>query len=864
MPLELPAAMPSSYLIHGPWKYVRTWRSYVRRTGLVAAIGSWLILSAMLSSWPSRANVQDYAYWRENHWAWKPIKPEMPPMIEGDEWSANVIDSFVLSGLRKVQLSPSPQAAKDQLYRRLHFDLLGLPPSHEQTLAFVNDRRPDAYRRVVDQLLASAAYGEWWGRHWLDLARYADNGGFNSQTKELYTNFPYAYTYRDYVIRVFNEDLPYDRFVVEQIAADQLSLGEDNRALAALGFLSLGDKSFGVSREDRIDDCIDTITRGFMAITVSCARCHDHKYDPVPIDDYYSLFGVFQNSNIDIASRLHTREKSEQLPLLFRSQAERADYDSKHLAATQALDRTQQRYHDEAIRHCRERIGDYLLAASDRASDEQKSGLSKVLVKRWRERLQKERSEPDSVFSIWHTFTQLDKNSNSTVLQATCDELTCQETEQSTVGFHPRVLAAVREAPIESIADVADAYRRALDRVMAERDVSTASSLATDDQELADALIGEKSPFGMKRDEMLKLPIHSGADELEKLRKRLHNVKFNRPRAVAVRDKEKIEDSYVYLRGNRRNRGSSVPRQALALIAPGRKPFQQGSGRLELARSIVDPSNPLTSRVIVNRVWQYHFGRGLVTGPSDFGTRSDPPSHPRLLDYLAWRLMEEDWSLKSLHRHIVLSRTYRQSSQDRREGRNVDPENRWLWRMNRQRLSFESLRDSLLVASGELDRSMGGEPTETWKSVRRTVYGYVNRYRIAAAYQTFDFPSTNRTSGERLRTLVPQQSLFLMNAPFVEERARQLVTRPEFTQSKSDSQRLALLFRWILARDPQDAEAEAAHDFLRALLSETATDRDEGGSRTESTDASAVMSTSVGWMRLAHGLFLSNEFSYVD
>ena len=854
--------MPSIYLIHCPWKSVRTRGSNGRRTGLVAAIGSWLILSAMLSSGPFNANAQDYAYWRENHWAWKPIEPEMPPSIEGDEWSANAIDQFVLSGLRKVQLSPSPQAAKDQLYRRLHFDLLGLPPSHEQTLAFVNDQRPDAYRRVVDQLLASAAYGERWGRHWLDLARYADNGGFNSQTKELYTNFPYAYTYRDYVIRAFNEDLPYDRFVVEQIAADQLSLGEDNRALAALGFLSLGDKSFGVSREDRIDDCIDTVTRGFMAITVSCARCHDHKYDPVPIDDYYSLFGVFQNSNIDVASRLHTREKSEGLPLLFRSQAERADYETRHLAATQALDRTQQRYHDEAIRHCRERIGDYLLAASERASDEQQSGLSEVLVKRWRERLQKQRSDSDPVFSIWHAFTQLDKNSSTADLQATCDELTCQETDQATVGFHPRILAAVREAPLESIADVADAYRRVLDHVIAKRDVSTASSLAADDQELADALIGEKSPFGMKRDDMLKLPIHSGADELQRLRKELHNVRFRQPRAVAVRDKEKMEESYVYLRGNRRNRGSSVPRQPLALIAPDRTPFQQGSGRLELARSIVDPSNPLTSRVIVNRVWQFHFGRGLVTGPSDFGTRSDPPSHPRLLDYLAWRLMEEDWSLKSLHRRIVLSRTYRQSSQDRSEGRNVDPENRLLWRMNRQRLSFESLRDSLLVASGELDTSMGGEPTETWKSVRRTVYGYVNRYRIAAAYQTFDFPSTNRTAGERLRTLVPQQSLFLMNAPFVEERARHLVTRPEFTQSKSDSQRLALLFRWILARVPHDAEAKAAHDFLQTLFSDSATDRDEGGSCTESTESSEV--TSDGWIRLAQGLFLSNEFSYVD
>ncbi len=795
---------------------------------------------------PTDADLRDYEYWRTHHWAWRPLQKSPPRHIDADDWSRSAIDRFVLAHLTAENLSPSPQADRATLYRRLHFDLLGLPPAYEEVQAFVADRRADAYERVVDRLLASPAYGETWGRHWLDVARYADNGGFNSQTKELYTDFPYAYTYRDYVVRAFNEDLPYDRFIIEQIAADKLDLGEDNRALAALGFLTLGDKSFGVSSADRIDDCIDTVTRGLLGLTMSCARCHDHKYDPVPIEDYYSLFSVFQNSNIDVASRLHTLEKSEALPPLFESQEDRTAFEEECERATQALDSARQQFFAEALEHCRQRLADYLLAAARRASDDRSAGLSEEIVKRWRKFLKKDHPSAQSAFAVWRRFAALEKEFDPQAFQRTLDELLVAESAQQASPGNALILAELQTQPVQSIADVADAYGRVFGR-MHDQFSGGREAESADEQALVDVLQAEESPLNLKRDDALKLAIHGGGEELKKLRERLHHAKFDHPRAVALADKGAIAQGHVYQRGNPRNRGEPVARQFLALLSPQREAFASGSGRLELAHAIVDPRNPLTARVMVNRVWHHHFGRGLVENNSDFGTRSDPPSHLGLLDHLASCLIEDGWSIKGLHRRILLSATYRQSSYDRQGTAEIDPDNRLLWRMNRRRLTFEGMRDSLLAASGGLDRAIGGRAVDAWDSSRRTLYGYVNRYRIAAGYMTFDFPSTNRTAPKRSQTMVPQQSLFLMNAPFVEEQARRLVSRREFTGALSDADRLQLVYRWTLSRDPQPAEREAALQFV-------------GDSR----DATGDADSAGAWHRLAHALFLSNEFMHVD
>ncbi len=616
-------------------------------------------------------------------------KPALPGVNDA-AWVKTPIDAFVRANLEAKRLTPSPAADQRTLIRRVTLDMHGLPPTPEEVVAFETDRSPDAYAHLIDRLLASPRYGERWGRHWLDVARYADSKGYVFTDERRY---PFAYTYRDYVIRSFNEDLPYDQFVVQQVAADQLPLGEDKRPLAALGYLTLG-RRFLNNTHDIIDDRIDVTMRGLQGLTVGCARCHDHKFDPIPQKDYYSLYGVF-------ASSIEPKE----LPLI---------------------------------------------------------------------------GHPDAT-----------------------PELAAFEKE-----------LAKRQAEVEK-------YRTA-----------NKAELAKGNRKFRDGLRALQ-----KKVDQWQVTASSAP-----------------PRAMVLQDSPSPMTPYVFLRGNPNNHGPTVPRQFLEVVAgEKRQPFRQGSGRLELARAIADRNNPLTARVMVNRIWLHHFGAGLVRTPSDFGLRGEPPTHPELLDWLAATFMDNGWSIKKLHRLILLSNTYQQTSSDDPQLLQNDPDNRLLARMNRQRLDFEALRDSLLAVAGRLDTTMGGRAVELTTAPftpRRSVYGFIDRQNLPGLFRTFDFASPDTSTPQRYTTTVPQQALFLMNSPFVIEQARHFVKRADVAAQTKDEAKIERMVRLAYGRTAEADEIELGLRFLAE-----ARKSDEG--KQTGLHLSA-------WEQYAQVLLLGNEFAFVD
>lgn len=668
------------------------------------------------------------------------------------------IDAFIDAELAAHGLHRSPRADARTLARRASVDLTGLPPSSSD-MPGVAEMSDQSYARLIDRLLASPHYGEQWARHWLDVARYSDTKGYVYAREE--KRWVHASAYRDWVVRALNEDMPYDRFVRLQIAADQLVPG-NSPDLAAMGFLTLGRRFLGVTH-DIIDDRIDVVTRGMLGLTVACARCHDHKFDPVSTRDYYSLYGVFQSS----AEALVPCGKGDDSPLaaLIKNNRELL---------------TKRRAEQEA--RTRERLGDYLDAQSalDKYPPE---GFDQIL------------EEKDLNPFIVHRFaTWLKKHDLSTA------RMKAMPPEERT-----RLLAApdspVR-VPDEHVANIEMYFPSVVTNELwkSQGDV---------DKHL---LAASKAP----------------------------------PFATILQDRAQPSTPRVFIRGNPLNRGDEVPRRFLPALTQGRAvPFTRGSGRFELAEAIADPRNPLTARVIVNRVWMHHFGRGLVATPSDFGKRAAPPSHPALLDYLALRLIDSGWSLKALHREIMLSQTYQQDSviadsrdttaasreSGERSGRAdvkaeiarlksaqaVDPDNHLLWRMTAHRLTFEEARDTWLAASGEMDLRIGGRPEPLFArgNMRRTLYAMVDRENVPAVMRTFDFANPDLSIPQRNETTVPQQALFGMNHPFVVSRASAITARWSTTRM-NDEARVRDIYSRLYQRRPNTAEMEAALAFVRS------------------------------------------------
>jgi len=533
---------------------------------------------------------------------WSLSKPERSP---GD------IDSFITAKLAEKNLTLSPEADRRTLIRRATFDLTGLPPTADEVTAFVSDKNPDAYEKLIDRLLASPHYGERWGRHWLDVARYADSVNDSVNAGQRY---PWSYTYRDWVIRSLNADLPYNEFLLYQLAADKLSK-VDPKHLAALGYLSLG-REFPNSFPETVDDRIDAVARGMLGLTVACARCHDHKYDPIPTKDYYSFYSVFSNiRDPDNFPRLTLAAA----PGLDPKQATYQQRLAKIRAAEQDY---RERRNREMVAFFKAQEPDYRKAAADAEK------LSNTEV----EDLIRDRQLNLWLLRRWQKYL---KNGGESPTDITVDHF---------------------------------------DEIATEGDRNNMRSI--------------RVRYGM----MLAQAAYDGAEA----------------RAMAVEDLPNPTPAHVFLRGNPNNPGALAPPHFLSCLGGSEeKTFKDGSGRLELAKAIIDPENPLTARVIVNRVWMHHFGSGLVRTPSDFGFRGDPPTHPELLDTLAVTFRDDyKWSLKKLHRSIMLSKAYRQASMDNETARRIDPENQLLWRANRKRLEIEAVRDeALATAAGLISQS---------------------------------------------------------------------------------------------------------------------------------------------------------------
>ena len=795
---------------------------------------------------------------RAAHWSLQPIENPPLPAVRDASWIQTEIDRFVLAKLEGHGLGPSPPADKRTLLRRLSFDLIGLPPTPEEIDAFLADDSPEAIRRVVDRLLASPRYGERWARHWLDVARYADTKGYVLFQQ---SDYPWAYTYRDYVIRAFNDDLPYDRFVVEQLAADKLPLGDDRRALAALGFLTVGSR-FMNNQHDVIDDRIDVVTRGLMGLTVTCARCHDHKYDPIASRDYYALYGVFASSVEPVVGPLfdeppQTEEYRKFAAELAERQRKLREYVDEKFAAL--------------VEGARTRVTEYLLAAyelKDRPPTEDfmlladPDDLNPTMIITYQAYLARTGRRHDPVWAIWHALADLKPEEFSAQAPRVVERIIGGATPQQPI--HPLVAGALLGKPINEMADTARIYGELLlgaDKVWhatlkaaAEAGQPAPSELVDPNLEaLRQVFYAPDAPAMLQRSEINELMLLPDRESQKVRNKLLKDIEEWRakgpaapPRAMVLEDLPRPVAPRVFVRGNPTQLGEEVPRRFPRLLCDGQpEPFGDAdSGRLQLARAIVAPDNPLTARVIVNRVWMWHFGQPLVATPSDFGVRSEPPSHPKLLDHLAWNFIERGWSLKWLHREIVRSGTYQQASVDRAECRAVDPQNRWLWRMNRRRLDFESTRDALLAVARRLENTLGGKPVPNIAdpaSTRRTIYARVDRLNLPGLYRTFDFPNPDATSPGRNETTIPQQALFLLNNPLVQACAKQMLARPEVAAETEPASKIARLYRIAYGRRPSAQELAWATQYV-------------GDASSDSPD----------WQELAQALLVANEFTFVD
>ncbi len=751
------------------------------------------------------------------HWAYAPVRPPAKPVVKNSGWLQQPLDSFVLAKLEAKKLSPTPRADKRTLLRRATYDLLGLPPTVEEVESFVADASPEAYAKVVDRLLASKHYGERWGRYWLDIARYADTKGYVFEEERRY---PYSYTYRDYVIRALNEDLPYDQFIIQQIAADLLPLSEDKRPLAAMGFLTLG-RRFLNNQPDIIDDRIDVVSRGLMGMTVACARCHDHKFDPIPTKDYYSMYGVFASSD-EPADKPLLGDKSfpKQYPEYLAEKAKREDEAKKFRLEKEA----------ELLAKLRGQVGEFILAAADSKGldKEKKDSLARErklngrLVTRWSERVAK---KSDPVFGPWATLAALPR----TNFVEAAKPLAAQFAANNGTNQLNPLVAALFQTPPASLKEVSERY----DKLFEETDKQwlalvkekSATALADQDREsLRQVLYAAASPFSMESEEMYKMFDTPAQQRTRALKRKIDELDATHPgappRAMALQDKSNPVEPVVFVRGNAANPGPKVPRQFLEILSDGkREPFKKGSGRLELARAIASTNNPLTARVMVNRVWAYHFGAPLVNTPSDFGVRAELPTNPELLDQLTSQFMADGWSLKKLHRTMMLSAAYQQGSEENLASAKIDPANDFFWRQNRQRLDFEAMRDTLLAVSAKLDKTMGGNAVDITTepfATKRSVYAFIERQNLPGLFRTFDFASPDATSASRFHTTVPQQALFLLNSPFVVQQAQAFLARPEVKSAADDEQRIKSLYRAAFQRAPDRDELLLAKDYLAA------------------------------------------------
>ncbi len=788
----------------------------------IATVKAWIDMGGV---WPAAANTTSakspISPEARKHWSFQPIKDYQPPPVKREAWVKSPLDRFILAKLEEKGLQPAAPASKLTLLRRATYDLTGLPPTMQQIDAFLADKSPDAFAEVVDRLLASPKYGERWGRNWLDVARFAESTGMDEDNA-----YPHAWRYRDYVVDAFNRDMPYDRFVTEQIAGDLIPTDDPKlrrRGLVATGFLALGPRP--LAQQDRlqmlydvVDEQIDTTSKAFLGLTVSCARCHDHKFDPILTKDYYSLASVFASTT---AFRNQGRPGSISYmwyapldPAAYdRYQSHRATMLGKQLEMEDALSEDLGR-ENAALRP---RIAEFLTAA-------------------WKVKFQG--ASPDKAIGKWVSWLQ----SGAPYLKE---------------WF---------EANEANIAEVSRKYQDAYIKTAEKWD----SSLEKWRGHFAkDALQGRDVParpkFEAENDPFFEAAtFHGGPMELPDsprlvvLRKEFEKLEKSLPEAPAmasaVNDGIPV-DQKVFVRGDYHNPGEPVAKQfPIVLAGESQPPVKQGSGRLEMAQWLTSPDNPLTARVMVNRIWQWHFGEALMRTPNNWGKMGEKPTHPELLDYLAKQFVAGGWSIKAMHRQIMLSSTYQMSSKASKE----DPPNRLWTRFNRTRMSVEEIRDSLLAIDGSLDPTMGGNTAAPGKSKksktdpdamkRRTLYIPVNRGSIPNLLATFDFGDATTSNEGRPRTNVAPQALFMMNSSFVIARSQGFSKKLLDDDKRTDAERIEQAYLIALTRRPDPAEVDNALTYLANMEKKVATPE----------------AHRIAWESFCHVLLSSNEFLYLN
>ncbi len=812
--------------------------------------------------WVGRSTVREFTEQEKKYWAFQSLTHPEVPKVKDQSWVRSPIDGFILSKLEGQNIKPASPAGKETLLRRATFDLTGMPPTEAEIRDFLADDSPDAFKKVVERLLASPRYGEKWGRNWLDVARYADSTGNDEDHR-----YPYAWKYRDYVIESFNKDLPYDQFVREQIAGDVLpppnSEGINRRGIIATGFLALGPKAIAQQDKKKMlydvyDEQVDVTSKAFLGLTISCARCHNHKFDPILTKDYYSMVGIFAS----------TKSFSDPKPLVsqvyYKPLVTKEEYDRylEKRKTHQKLVRKEQLAIGEIIDTAREqllatqigRVAEYMIAAravyqdkADPASVSREKQLDPEILRRWVEYL-----KPGRVRLHLLEWDKADPSNLKTV----ADKYQAQFNERYAQWV--KVLNEWREKYRESVATNKEASAKP------EFD-------AGKDRFFHEVLFPKGGPFAVSQDDKARFS-ETELKNLTELKKKLDELKAQAPQepemACAVEDGE-IADQKVFIRGDYHNEGEDAPKAfpQIVISSPGGPPQPQissGSGRLQLANWIADGANPLTPRVMVNRIWQGHFGEGIVRTPDNFGKMGERPSHPELLDFLAWKFIESGWSVKTMHRMIMLSNAYQMSSQADEAAFSADSENRLLSRFNRRRLTVEEMRDALLAIDGSLDLTVGGtlqsglgtdgENDNKRLSMnpeqlnRRTVYLPLRRANLPSLLNLFDFGDATTASGKRQLTNVATQALFWMNSEFVTERSNNFVRSLMADKNANDESRVKAAYRRIANREAMPEEVSSALKYIADF----------------SRKFSGEQSINKAWSSFCRALMASNNFIYVD
>ncbi len=827
----------------------------------IAAIGHWVQIGA---PWPAEkakvagANatrpVSDLTEQRK-FWSFQPVRNTAPPAVKNQAWARNPIDAFILAKLEGKNLQPAPPADKVTLLRRATFDLTGLPPTEAEIRSFLEDNSPDAFARVVDRLLNSPRYGERWGRHWMDVARYADSTGADEDHR-----YPYAWRYRDYVIESFNRDTSYDRFVREQVAGDLLpaeKAGEVNvRGIVATGFLALGPKLIAEQDKvkmfyDLVDEEIDTLSRGFLGLTVACARCHDHKFDPISTKDYYSLASIFASSKQLANVEAHVSELYF-APLVPKDVADR--YEAHQTKIKDVQKQIGELLAEEGA-HYRDalapRMAEYMLAAgrvyrdgetAEKAAAEKH--LDKAIVEKWAAYL-KPVAERRAHLEPWYNAAAGARE------QIAADY---QKNFIATATFRRDAMAKWRQEA--TAAQVAGKQLPVAPKFQ-----------AGDDRFFTEVTAGKAAPFALPerdRDNFLSQAGRGRLASLQSALKQLEDSGPPEPPLACALSEGEITEQHVFVRGNPENHGELVPKRFPLVLVSGRQPaITRGSGRKELADWLASGENPLTARVMANRIWQWHFGEGIVRTPSNFGKAGERPTHPELLDHLASAFVEGGWSIKSMHRMLMLSNTYQISSLASPDALERDADDALLSRFPGRRMEVEEIRDSLLALDGSLDFTMGGAllsgrgtdkefsdermSLNPDQSKRRTVYLPLRRSNLASVLTLFDFGDATTPGEGRSQTNVAPQALYMMNSGFVARQAQSLASQLLGDGVLDDAGRIGGAYFRVMGRPAQEAEIKRALEYIRLFPGK----QDDQGGRLPA------------WTSFCRALIASNEFLYI-